>query len=121
MRGQGKLDKLIEEITTDAYGYDEQLWAFLNAFEEEFDGAIDAHVLGESVEVDRYKCEGARRGLTAICLKGEETWEVSLADVVFAARSREADLVDAYRRLVGIKPIKRGRGRSKVKPTRLAR
>jgi len=29
------LDKLIEEITVDAYGDDEQLWAFRQAFEDD--------------------------------------------------------------------------------------
>jgi hypothetical protein len=29
------LDALIEEITVDAYGDDEQLWAFRQAFEDE--------------------------------------------------------------------------------------
>ena len=31
------IDKLIEEITVDAYGDDEQLWAFRQAFEDNDD------------------------------------------------------------------------------------
>ena len=30
-----ELDELIEQITVDAYGEDEQLWAFRQAFEDE--------------------------------------------------------------------------------------
>ena len=32
--GQAALDELIELITTDAYGDDEQLWAFRQAFQD---------------------------------------------------------------------------------------
>ena len=32
--GQAALAELIDEITTDAYGEDEQLWAFRQAFQD---------------------------------------------------------------------------------------
>ena len=37
------LDELIEEITVDANGEDEQLWAFRQAFEDNVDGALRRH------------------------------------------------------------------------------
>jgi len=41
------LDKLIEEITVDAYGDDEQLWAFRQAFEDDVALPADGFVIGE--------------------------------------------------------------------------
>ena len=108
-----KLDRLIDEITADAYGLDEQLWAFHNAFEGIIGDPIDALVLDDLVLVDGYRHRGERRGLTAVCLKAGETWEVSLADVQFAAGSQEAELVDALRRFMGVEPLKRKRARRK--------
>ena len=40
------LDKLIEEITVDAYGDDEQLWAFRQAFEDDVALPADGFVIG---------------------------------------------------------------------------
>ena len=42
------LDKLIEEITVDASGDDDQLWAFLQAFENDMALPADGFVIGES-------------------------------------------------------------------------
>ena len=104
---KNRLDILIDQITTAAYGYEEQLWAFHSAFKKILGERIEAHVLGEPVQVDGYGNGGERRGLTAVCLKDGETWEISLIDVEFAAESREADLVDALRRFNGLKPASR--------------
>jgi len=46
---QAVLDELIEQITVDAYGADEQLWAFRQAFEDGVCGPCDALVIGEPV------------------------------------------------------------------------
>jgi hypothetical protein len=43
------LDELIEEITIDAYGDDEQLWAFRQAFEDEVELPAKGFVIGEPV------------------------------------------------------------------------
>jgi hypothetical protein len=43
------LDELIEEITIDAYGDDEQLWAFRQAFEDEVELPAEGFVIGEPV------------------------------------------------------------------------
>ena len=62
------LDELIEEITVDASGNDEQLWAFRQAFEDNIDVPCDATVVSELVKVVKFDYDGNdRRGLTAIC------------------------------------------------------
>jgi hypothetical protein len=45
------LDELIEEITVDAYGDDEELWAFRQAFEDSGSLPSDGFVIGEPVSV----------------------------------------------------------------------
>ena len=62
------LDKLIEEITVDAYGDDEQLWAFRQAFEDDVALPVDGFVIGEPVSLIAMDYDGnERRGLTARC------------------------------------------------------
>lgn len=45
------LNRLIEEITVDAYGDDEQFWAFRQAFEDSISLPPDGFVIGEPVSV----------------------------------------------------------------------
>lgn len=45
------LDDLIEEITVDAYGDDEKLCAFRQAFEDHVTVPCDGFVIGEAVSV----------------------------------------------------------------------
>src|SRR4030042_291865 len=71
-RGRGKesleLDRLIDEILVDAYGDDEQLWAFRQAFEDHVAMPAEAFVVGEPVTVMRIDYDGnERRGVTAGC------------------------------------------------------
>src|SRR3970040_271532 len=62
------LEELIEEITVDAYGDDEMLWAFRQAFEDNVDLPSDGFVIGEPVSVIKFDYDGnERRGLTALC------------------------------------------------------
>ncbi len=49
------LDKLIKEITVDAYGDDEGLWAFRQAFEDVVNLPTDVFVIGEIVTVKSRK------------------------------------------------------------------
>jgi hypothetical protein len=59
------LDELIAEITTDAYGDDEKLWAFRQAFEDDVRLPADGFVIGEPVSVSqgvRFLIEGVRAG-----------------------------------------------------------
>ena len=81
--GLAALDELIEEITTDAYGEDEQLWAFRQAFEDNVALPGEGTVVGEPVLVIAFDYDGnERRGLTAKC-RGADGREhmVAAADV----------------------------------------
>jgi hypothetical protein len=65
------VEHLIEEITVDAYGEAEQLWAFHQAFEDAVAVPFNAVVIGEPVSVIGFDCDGnEKRGLTARCRRG---------------------------------------------------
>ncbi len=98
--GPGALDRLIGEITVDAYGDDEQLWAFRQAFEDEVSPPVDGFIIGEPVSVIQIDYDGnARRGLTAKCRRenGSEH-EIAACDVVFPEGSIGALYLSAYRK-----------------------
>lgn len=62
------LDGLIDEITDDANGEDEQLWAFRQAFQDGVAVPCDGSVIGEPVAVFEFDYHGnERRGPTAKC------------------------------------------------------
>ena len=98
------LDDLIEEVTVDAYGDDEQLWAFRQVLEDELALPADAFVIGESVSVIEIDYDGnVRRGLTARCRREDGTEHVVAAsDVVFPECSSGARYVAAYRKWLGL-------------------
>jgi hypothetical protein len=100
------LEKLIEEITIDAYGDDEQLWAFRQAFEDEVLLPADGFVIGEPVSVVKIDYDGnERRGLTAKCRREDGSEHVVAAsDVVLPEGSSGARYVAAYRKWLGIEP-----------------
>jgi hypothetical protein len=63
---QAVLNELIAQITVDAYGDIEQLWAFRQAFEDGVGTPCEALVIGEPVSVVKFDYDGnERRGLTA--------------------------------------------------------
>lgn len=100
------LDSLIGGILTDAYGDDEQIWAFHCAFEDGIELPCDAFVIGEPVSVVEFDYDGnQRRGLVARCRRdnGSEH-RVSASDVSLAEHSRGAHLVAAYRKWSGLDP-----------------
>lgn len=65
---------------------------------------VDAHVIGEPVTVVRLfrHDDGARAGLRAACERLGISYEVSLADVVFATGSPADALVTQYRTWLGL-------------------
>ncbi|MGB5450673.1 MAG: hypothetical protein WBN00_01140 [Sedimenticolaceae bacterium] len=101
------LDPLIEEITTDAYGDDEQLWAFLQAFEDGVPVPCDAFVIGEPVSVVAFDYEGNwRRGLVARCRREDGSEHVVAAsDVMLAPQSSGGHFAAAYRKWLGLDPL----------------
>src|SRR4030067_61817 len=95
-RGRAKdspeLDGLIDEIITDAYGDNEQLWAFRQAFEDNVVVPTEAFVVGEPVTVITIDYDGNdRRGLTARCRREEGVGQVIAAgDLIFPGGSGAA-------------------------------
>jgi len=103
------LAELIEEITVDAYGEQEQLWAFRQAFEDNISLPTEGSVVGEPVVVVGFDYDGnERRGLTAKCraVKGREH-VVSAADVIMAPESEASRYLAAYRKWMGLTPYPR--------------
>ncbi len=100
------LDELIEEITLDAYGDDEQLWAFRQAFEDHVPLPAEAFVIGETVTVLAIDYEGnPRRGLAAKCRREEGSEQVIAAcDLIFPEKSTAARYMAAYRKWLGMEP-----------------
>lgn len=88
--GRGELEDLIEQITVDAYGDPEQLWAFRQAFEDELSVPCAASVIGEPVMVVQFDFDGnERRGMVAKCRREDGSlYTVSAADVLFPPRDR---------------------------------
>ena len=107
--GAANLDQLIEEITVDTHGDDEQLWAFRQAFEDSISVPCDGFVIGEPVSVVAFEYDGnERRGLTARCRRDDGSEHVVAApEVVLPARTSAARLLAAYRKWLGIKPFPR--------------
>jgi hypothetical protein len=104
------LDELIEEITTDAHGDDEQLWAFRQVFEDEVALPADGFVIGEPVSVIEIDYDGnERRGLTAKCRREDGSeYVVAASDVVFPEGSSGARHVGAYRKWLGLELYPQG-------------
>jgi hypothetical protein len=100
------LDDMIAEITVDAYGDDEQLWAFRQAFEDDVALPADGFVIGEPVSVTAVDYDGnIRRGLTATCRREDGSeYMVACADVVLPQASAGARYIAAYRRWLNLDP-----------------
>lgn len=103
---QSPLDELIQQITVDAYGEDEQLWAFRQAFEDVVAVPCDALVIGEPVSVVEFDYQGnKRRGLTAKCRCPDgRNRVVAASDVEFPSGTEGERYVDAYRKWMGLTP-----------------
>lgn len=100
------LDRLIDEITVDAYGDDEQLWAFRQAFEDDVNLPADGFVIGEPVSVVNIDYDGnKRRGLTAKCRREDGSDHmIAASDLVFPEGSIGSLFLAAYRRWQGLEP-----------------
>jgi len=99
-------DRLLEEITVDAYGYDEQLWAFRQAFEDDVALPADGFVIGEPVSVIAVDYDGnERRGLTANCRREDGSeYVIAVSEVVLPQASAGARYIAAYRRWLNLEP-----------------
>jgi len=105
-KGSSELDELIEEIMVDAYGDNEQLWAFRQVFEDNVILPAEAFVVGEPVAVMEIDYDGnERRGLTARCQReGGSEQVIAVCDLIFAEGSVAARYMAAYRKWLGMEP-----------------
>lgn len=106
-QGPADLDQLVKEITVDAYGDDEQLQAFRQAFEDNVVVPCDGFVIGEPVSVIQFDYDGnERRGLTARCRREDGAeYVVAALDVVFPSGPKGARYLAAYRKWLGLEPF----------------
>jgi hypothetical protein len=117
------LDELIEEITVDANGEGEQLWAFRQAFEDDVPVPCEATVIGEPVKVMEFDYDGnERRGLTAACRGADGTKHVVAAcEVVIPLSTQGGRYLAAYRKWMGLAPFPPGsRGKTRRQPAAAA-
>ncbi len=96
----GDLDALIEEITVDAYGDDEQLWAFRQVIEDEVEFPADGLIIDEPVQVTKIDYDGnSRRGLLipgeVATVQPRKQWSYGgnpyLSEVAFLPNQRQGD------------------------------
>jgi hypothetical protein len=101
-----ELDRLIDEILVDAYGDEEQLWAFRQALEDQVALPAGAFVVGEPVTVMTIDYDGnERRGLTARCQREEGSEQgIAACDLIFPEDTVAARYIAAYRKWLGIEP-----------------
>jgi hypothetical protein len=117
-----ELDDLIDEITTDARGEAEQLWAFRQAFEDKVAVPSEGTVIGEPIQVLKFDFDGnERRGLTALCRRADGTEHVvAVSEIAIAPGTPGEGYLAAYRRWMGIAPtlpsIRRMTTRKKAVP-----
>ncbi len=103
-----EIDELIDEVIVDAYGEDEQLWAFRQAFEDEGRFPFTGQVVGVDVQVESIDYEGEeRRGLIARCRRDQQLHVTSLLDITPSppVHRQTRRLLDAYRRWSGADPL----------------
>jgi hypothetical protein len=99
------LDDLIEAVTVDCYGEDEELGAFLQAFGEELTLPAEASVVGVPVELIAIEHGGhVRCGLIARCRRHGQDYDVAAADVVLPRGSKASTLLAAYHHWLGCDP-----------------
>ncbi len=77
--------------------------AFAHDFARDVRLPVDGNVVGEPVEVVAVRYDGERQGrVTAVCRTRNAAYDVSLADVQFAAGSEAERRVSIYREWIGI-------------------
>lgn len=100
-----ELDALIDELTVDAYGDDEQLSGFLVGADEALATGERAHIVGIEVEVLAVDSgPDCRTGLLARVRRSDAMHDVTLSDLVFDDDSELGRVVAAYRRWQGRSP-----------------
>jgi len=117
-----EIDRLVEEITTDAYGDDECYVAFQTVLEDETGVPCAGSVLGEAVTIIGWAYDGnERRGITAKCQKQDGgKYEVAAWEVDLPKGAVGTVYLAAYRHWLGMKAVQQT-GRTKRKSTARAK
>lgn len=123
MKPDDDIDMLVQDITVDSYGPDEQLWAFLTAFQDGVALPARGTVIGEPVTIVLIDYKGnEQKGLLATIQKTDgKEYEIALSDVEFPPDAKAFPLQQAYRRWQGIALIRKPRRaeyREKIKETK---
>lgn len=96
-----RLDKLIEEATTDAYNESEQAGGFFAMIEENLALPFVTQALGQEVTVARVDITH-RDQIVAICSRGKATQAIPILDLPMPKPLPEgAEWIEAYRRWCG--------------------
>ncbi|MGJ5819719.1 cytoplasmic protein [Paludibaculum fermentans] len=108
-RRSTELDALLDKILTDAHGDEEQLWALLNALEENVKVPCAASFAGESVKAAKFDYDGnARRGITATIRRPDDARHVVAAADILLADASSHRYIAAYRQWMGVAPLTPG-------------
>jgi hypothetical protein len=100
-----ELDALIDELTMDCYGDEEQLTGLLTGAEEALVVGEIATIAGAEIRIMAVDVPSdMRRGLTAVCERDGRRFELSLADIRFGDASELGRIACAYRRWLGCSP-----------------
>ena len=101
-----ELDELLDEILTDAYGDEEQLWALRQALEDNVKVPCAATFAGEPLKVTEFDYDGnARRGLTATVRRPDGSKHVVAAADILLADAASHRYLAAYRQWMGVPPF----------------
>jgi hypothetical protein len=100
-----ELDALIDELTVDCYNDEEQLTGLLTGAEEALVIGEVATIAGAEIRIMAVDLPSdMRRGLTAVCEREGERFELSLVDICFGDTSELGRVAGAYRRWLGCSP-----------------
>ncbi len=100
-----ELDALINDLIVDCYNDEEQLTGLLTGAEEALVIGEVATIAGADIRIMAVDFpSGMRRGLTAVCERDGERFELSLADIRFGDASELGRVAGAYRRWLGCRP-----------------
>ena len=94
----GKLKKLIEEATMDAYGDEEQETGFLTMLQDYLPIPFKALIVGEEVEV--VEVDKGREGhcIMVICKRDGKKYKVSVTSLEWPGRPpKAAEWIEAYK------------------------
>lgn len=99
------LDRLVSDITVDAYDVAEQITAFHAVISSEVEEPVWATIVGVPVLVLDADIRDTGLEMTAHCRHDGDEQEICFTDLVFPPDTIAAWIHAAYRRLLGLKPF----------------